>query len=155
MLNSFEATEILKCDFELLQCFIDRLKHNEPPHKSRSRIRGGSETSEPLCLFCIKSSIWSFGPLLNVQMRADCWEEAADSHSEDAGCVWARPWHVLSKGRNPWPFPKDTDPAFPHSFHTIQSRALVSSPLARWLSDKGRRDIYIYSQWTDNNCSFQ
>lgn len=35
-------------------------------------------------------------------------------------------------------FPKDTDPAYPHSFYTTQSRALVSSPLARWLSDKER-----------------
>lgn len=129
--------------------------HLQLSNKNRSRIREGNNSGDPLCLFCIKSSIWSFSPLPNVQMRADCWEEAADSHSEDARCVWARPWHVLSKGCNPWPFPKDTDLTFPHSFHTIQSRGCVSSPLARWLSDKGWRHI----QWVDTNltlgCSFQ
>lgn len=117
----------------------------QPPHKSRSRISGGIGACEPLCLFCIKSSIWSFSCVPNVQMRADCREEAADSIQETQA-VWARPWHVLSKGWDPWPFSKDTDPAFPHSFHAIQSHGLVSSPLARWLSDKGLWDI----QWADN-----
>lgn len=113
--------------------------------KAEARSAEGMRAA-PLCLFCIKCSIWSFSPLPNVQMRADCREEAADSLIQKMQGVWARPWHVLSRGRDPWPFPKDTDPAFPHSFHTIQSRALVSCPLARWLSDKGGRDM----QWTDN-----
>lgn len=108
------------------------------------RARSEVGTGNALCLFRINPSIWSFRPLLNVQMRVDCREEAADFLIQMMQGV-CQPGLDMCCQRAVTPDlpPKTLTQPSPHSFHAIQSHALVSSPLARWLSDKGPRDIQL------------